>query len=110
MKNKYAAKLFYIDVLNKNLKLIWTTFVSYNIIMLFNVCVFKGRVVMKKKTFIAIFLIIIFSITFIFTSCGKDEDEKRLSIVYLGDSIAEAVLGPSPICERERYGYFAVLG
>jgi len=36
--------------------------------------------------------------------------EKDTKIVYLGDSIAEAVLGPSPLSERENYGYYAVNG
>lgn len=44
-----------------------------------------------------------------FAGCEKNEAEKK-TIVYLGDSIAEAVLGPSPISERENYGYYALLG
>lgn len=32
------------------------------------------------------------------------------TIVYIGDSIAEALIGPSPLGERDNYGYYAVLG
>lgn len=32
------------------------------------------------------------------------------SIVFIGDSIAEALIGPSPLGERDNYGYYAVLG
>ena len=31
-------------------------------------------------------------------------------MLFLGDSIAEAILGPSPIIERENYGYYALIG
>lgn len=37
-------------------------------------------------------------------------DNSETKIVYLGDSIAEAVLGPSPLSERENYGYYALVG
>ena len=30
--------------------------------------------------------------------------------MYLGDSIAEALIGPSPLAERDNYGYYAVVG
>lgn len=32
------------------------------------------------------------------------------TIVFIGDSIAEALIGPSPLGERDNYGYYAVLG
>ena len=35
---------------------------------------------------------------------------EQKTILYLGDSIAEAVAGPSPLTERETYGYYGVLG
>ncbi len=38
------------------------------------------------------------------------EEESPKTILYLGDSIAEAVAGPSPITERETYGYYGILG
>ena len=35
---------------------------------------------------------------------------EQKTILYLGDSIAEAVAGPSPLTERETYGYYGILG
>ncbi|MDE6302654.1 MAG: hypothetical protein K2M36_03600, partial [Clostridia bacterium] len=32
------------------------------------------------------------------------------TIVYIGDSIAEALIGPSPLGERDNYGYYALVG
>lgn len=43
---------------------------------------------------------------FFFGGCNS----KPLLIVYLGDSIAEALAGPSPLSEREKYGYYGVIG
>lgn len=66
---------------------------------------------MKKKILSLILIIsIISAFSFALVACDKQEDEKQLSIVYIGDSIAEAVIGPSPICEREYYGYHAIVG
>ncbi|MFA6865969.1 MAG: SGNH/GDSL hydrolase family protein [Clostridia bacterium] len=63
---------------------------------------------MKKKAIcLLLCLILAVSSTLVFSGCSNSE---KLQIVYLGDSIAEALLGPSPIVERDRYGYFAVLG
>ena len=42
---------------------------------------------------------------------GKKHDEKKQkTILFLGDSIAEAVAGPSPVTERESYGYYGIIG
>ncbi|NCA91710.1 SGNH/GDSL hydrolase family protein [bacterium] len=63
---------------------------------------------MKKRIFtllLCVALLICASITLI--GCDKAEP---LKIVYLGDSIAEALLGPSPVSERENYGYFSIIG
>lgn len=38
---------------------------------------------------------------------GKGYDK---TIVYLGDSIAEGILGPSPFSERDSYCYYAIVG
>lgn len=43
----------------------------------------------------------------VLSACNKQE---QLSVVFLGDSIAEAIIGPSPISERDRYGYFSLIG
>ncbi len=61
---------------------------------------------MKKYLAIFICLILLFSCCFSLTACNT----KQLTIVYLGDSIAEAILGPSPLSERDSYGYFSILG
>ncbi len=63
-----------------------------------------------KKRIISIFLcmFIIFAYTNILTGC--ETVKKPLKIIFLGDSIAEGILGPSPITERERYAYYGILG
>lgn len=68
---------------------------------------------MKKKIAL-LFLSVLLTVTLAFsvTACNKDGDTpaKQHSIVYLGDSIAEAILGPSPLIERESYGYYSLIG
>lgn len=62
---------------------------------------------MGKKFFaLLICIVFIFSSCLILSSCNKEQ----LKIVYLGDSIAEAILGPSPLSERENYGYYSLIG
>lgn len=62
---------------------------------------------MKRKLSILLCAVVL-CVTAVFAAgCDKTEP---LSIVYLGDSIAEAVLGPSPLADRESYGYYALLG
>lgn len=39
-----------------------------------------------------------------------DASEGKLNIVFLGDSIAEALIGASPVSERDNYGYYALVG
>jgi lysophospholipase L1-like esterase len=67
---------------------------------------------MKRK--IVLMLVALFMVSamlFAFTACNDDEDETPTkTIVYLGDSIAEAIAGPSPLTERENYGYYALIG
>lgn len=36
--------------------------------------------------------------------------KKPLKIVFLGDSIAEGLAGPSPLSERESYSYYSIIG
>lgn len=55
--------------------------------------------------FICIFLVV--GLTGILSACNNGP---QLKIVYLGDSIGEALLGPSPVSERENYGYYALVG
>lgn len=67
---------------------------------------------MKKKfLFVLVVLLLIVSCVGLF-GCKKktsDPDEKKV-VLFLGDSIGEAVAGPSPITERESYGYYGILG
>lgn len=39
-----------------------------------------------------------------------NNDDSKYTIVYVGDSIAEALIGPSPLSERDNYGYYALVG
>lgn len=64
---------------------------------------------MAKKTLSALLcVLLIASFCFVLTAC--DNPQPSIKIVYLGDSIAEAVLGPSPLSEREYYGYYSLIG
>ena len=61
-----------------------------------------------KKVFTLILILILTSIClFSLIGCGSGEP---LKIVTIGDSIAEAIAGPSPLSERENYGYWSILG
>lgn len=74
------------------------------------------------KKIIALLLVVIMSVTFCFCLTGCDKDDGNVpdttvaeptptkTMVVIGDSIAEAILGPSPLSERENYGYYALLG
>ncbi len=76
---------------------------------------------MKKKVFVLILLCALVAFMTVgcelFTKKGEtngnevpaDAPEQK-TIVYLGDSIAEAVLGPSPLSERDSYSYYAIIG
>ena len=46
---------------------------------------------------------------FSLVACNKTEPTPY-TIVYVGDSIAEALIGPSPLSERDNYGYYALIG
>lgn len=62
----------------------------------------------KKAAVICLTLILVAVCCISFAAC--DEQGERLTIVYVGDSIAEALIGPSPLAERDNYGYYAVVG
>lgn len=76
-------------------------------------------VVMKKflSLVVAVLLIAVFAVSLV--ACDDkdgaenatgEKDADKLTIVYLGDSIAEALIGPSPVSERDNYGYYALVG
>jgi lysophospholipase L1-like esterase len=62
---------------------------------------------MKKFVVSFLCIVAVISSLFLFGGCNNKEP---LLIVYLGDSIAEALAGPSPLSEREHYGYYGVIG
>jgi len=66
---------------------------------------------MKKilSLIVAALLIAVLAVSFVACDQQPEEDDK-LTIVYLGDSIAEALIGPSPVSERDNYGYYALVG
>ncbi|MEG1613292.1 MAG: SGNH/GDSL hydrolase family protein [Clostridia bacterium] len=64
----------------------------------------------KKSLMVLICLILLFSTIGMLTACKKEPTKQQMKIVYLGDSIAEAILGPAPLSEREDYGYYGLLG
>lgn len=64
---------------------------------------------MKKKfvsILLAVLLVAVMGVSLV--ACNKDTH--KYTIVYIGDSIAEALIGPSPLGERDNYGYYAVVG
>ncbi len=64
---------------------------------------------MTKKVIAALIAVVLVAgCLFVFSGCG--ETTEPLKIVFLGDSIAEGVLGASPLSEREEYCYYALIG
>ncbi len=63
----------------------------------------------KKSLVLLVCVVMIASFCCVLTACNDNEQPSK-KIVYLGDSIAEAVLGASPLNEREYYGYYALVG
>lgn len=64
----------------------------------------------KRLTGILLALVLTLATVLGLTACNKGGDDDRYTIVYLGDSIAEALIGPSPLSERDNYGYYALVG
>lgn len=66
---------------------------------------------MKRANLIFIALTLLCAMCFVFVACDDDKPiQPSVNIVYLGDSIAEALIGPSPVGERDNYGYYALVG
>lgn len=66
---------------------------------------------MKRANLILIALTLLCAMCFVFVACdGGKSTASSTNIVYLGDSIAEALIGPSPVGERDNYGYYALVG
>lgn len=68
----------------------------------------KGAIMKKLLTSLVI-VVLVALCAFTFAACDDDGGEK-LNIVFLGDSIAEALIGASPVSERDNYGYYAIVG
>lgn len=66
---------------------------------------------MKKKVIAALLVIALLACCVAaLAACNKKEGERKTEIVYLGDSIAEDILGASPLGLRHEYAYANVLG
>lgn len=76
---------------------------------------------MKKTIIVLLAVLLVASMTIGLVACNKDKgyeepaprtyfDWDKTVMIWLGDSIAEALAGPSPLTERENYGYYGLLG
>lgn len=66
---------------------------------------------MKKKVIAALLVIALLACCVAaLAACNKNEGERKTEIVYLGDSIAEGILGASPLGLRHEYAYANVIG
>ncbi len=83
---------------------------------------------MKKAIIVLLSIMLILSLSVGFVACNNASsgtngptpeepaaprtyfDWSKTVMIWLGDSIAEALAGPSPITERENYGYYGLLG
>ncbi len=66
-----------------------------------------------KKRFLMITVVFVLVALLVFAVACNKKTEKVApdkTIVYLGDSIAEGLIGPSPLSERDNYAYYALLG
>ncbi len=73
---------------------------------------------MKQLRFF-IFFILLFAASAMFFSCKNAKNpqeqppafsEEKPLMLFLGDSIGEALAGPTPLTEREDYGYYGLIG
>lgn len=62
------------------------------------------------KKILSILTVAVLIIVFTLTLVACDDSSDSPSIVFLGDSIAEALIGASPVSERDNYGYYALIG
>lgn len=65
----------------------------------------------NMKRIVTILAVVVLSLAFglCLFACDEKADDSP-TIVFLGDSIAEALIGPSPVSERDNYGYYALIG
>ncbi len=67
---------------------------------------------MKRRFLIFSLVIVIVGCLIFAVACDRKAEvaPPDKTIVFLGDSIAEALIGPSPLSERDNYGYYALIG
>ncbi len=59
---------------------------------------------------IATLLIVIILVVVVGAGMVACDEREKLTIVFLGDSIAEGLIGTSPVSQRDNYGYYAIIG
>ena len=66
---------------------------------------------MRRKFIAAVLVIVMLACcAAVLAACNDDKAVEKTEIVYLGDSIAEGILGASPLGLRHEYAYANVLG
>lgn len=66
---------------------------------------------MRRKFIAAVLVIVMLACCVaVLAACNDDKAVEKTEIVYLGDSIAEGILGASPLGLRHEYAYANVLG
>lgn len=66
---------------------------------------------MRRKFIAAVLVIVMLACCLaVLAACNDDKAVEKTEIVYLGDSIAEGILGASPLGLRHEYAYANVLG
>ena len=67
-----------------------------------------------KNKIVAILLCVALCFSFCSVAFGCDKEPEEVQkdklMLFLGDSICEGILGPSPLIERENYSYYALVG
>ena len=66
---------------------------------------------MRRKFIAAVLVIVMLACCVaVLAACNDDKAVEKTEIVYLGDSIAEGILGASPLGLRHEYAYANVIG
>ena len=73
---------------------------------------------MKRKILPYLLILLSVSLCAALFACGNKTEEPAVPvtaeeqkiILFLGDSIGEALAGPTPLTEREAYGYYGIIG
>lgn len=66
---------------------------------------------MKRRGILVLVLCVAVAVAIVgLFGCEKKQNEEKKVMLFLGDSIGEAVAGPSPLTEREGYGYYGIIG